>query len=84
LLEALWDGKYLSEAGSFNVRYQKANEKFRGRLKQLYLDDLSRLKHMHHTGRIFIESYEDSQERFTKLKQSREYRFITHPKRERD
>ena len=59
-----------------------ANQKYRSKLQRLYANDVKRLKTVHHTGRLFIETYQDSEKRF-ELKQKRDYRFVTHPIREK-
>lgn len=63
-------------------RYIKANLKYQDKLKKLFFDDIDRLRHVHPTGRLFVEPFEASQARFTDMKEKREYRFVTHPKRE--
>ena len=64
--------------------YQTANQKYRAKLKALYMDDIARLRHVHGSGRLFVEPSKDTEKRFTEIKEKREYRMITHPNRERD
>ena len=64
--------------------YQAANQKYRAKLKALYMDDITRLRHVHGSGRLFLEPSEDTERIFSEVKEKREYRMITHPNRERD
>jgi hypothetical protein len=50
-------------------------------LRKLYVDDIKRLKEVRPSGRLFLETYEESMDRF-KLKEQKQYRFVAHPFRE--
>lgn len=82
LFTNLFDGRFKNET-EIKARYEMANQKYRLKLRKLYLDDLARLRNVEPSGRLFIETYERAQQRFD-LKWKRDYRFIAHPKREKD
>ena len=80
----MWDGKFKDQdLQNIDEMYFAANLKYRERLQQLYLDDMKKLRHLIPTGRLFIETFDECQDRFTQVKLKKDYRFVTHPNRER-
>jgi hypothetical protein len=65
LFEQLWDGKFKGQDFSkLREKYEIANQEYRAKLRQLFQDDNKVLRHTVATGRLFIETYEDMNERF--------------------
>ena len=58
LMDQLWGGKF-SDEENVEEKYWEANEVYRGKLWKLMRGDVSRVKDMHPTGRLFIETFEE-------------------------
>ena len=85
MLEHFWHGKFTENNELSNEQivamYKKVAKKYHERVRQVFLNDLDRLKELPPSGRLYVELYSDCKKRFDK-KVQRQYRFVTNPKKE--